>query len=85
MAKPISVGSSVVDHASNPEPLCRSVFAPYWVCVDGVVVADYGDDEAAAERHYRPLSRARRVRMGWPLSAVRIEGGSTLVAEAQAS
>ena len=61
MASPFALGAPVTDRAGNPEALCRAFRAPFWVCVDGIVVADYGDDEDAAERH----TRAHRERIGW--------------------
>jgi len=69
---PFALGSAVTDRDGLPSPLCRSLFAPFWVCVDGVVVANYGDDEEAAEAHYAPLRLALRKRMGWPIQAIDI-------------
>lgn len=74
MARPFAVGSTVTTRDGKPVKLGRSFSAPYCVCVDGVVVADYGDDEATAEAHYLPLLTAHRLRMGW--TPVRMDGES---------
>lgn len=68
--RPFAVGSTVTKRDGSPSPLCRSIHAPFWVCVDGVVVADYGNDEEAAEAHYAPLRLALRKRMGWPIEPI---------------
>jgi hypothetical protein len=62
--RPFSVGAPVTDRDGTPTRLCRSLRAPFWVCVDGIVVADFGDDEAAAEALYAPLVHAHRVASG---------------------
>lgn len=72
MAKPFAVGAAVTKRDGTPVKLGRSFSASYWVCVDGIVVADYGDDEAAAEAHYLPLLKPHRLRMGW--TPVRVAG-----------
>ena len=72
MAKPFALGAAVAKRDGTPVKLGRSFSAPYWVCVDGIVVADYGDDETAAEAHYLPLLKAHRLRMGW--TPVRVTG-----------
>lgn len=65
-----AVGDPVVDRHGNPVALCRTFFAPFKVVVAGVVVADYGDDEEAAEAHYAPLLEARREQLGIQLVRV---------------
>lgn len=61
---PFSVGAPVTDKDGTPTRLCRSIRAPFWVCVDGVVIADFGADETAAEALYAPLVHAHRVATG---------------------
>ncbi|MNY29886.1 hypothetical protein D3C86_1639580 [compost metagenome] len=80
MDKPFAVGAAVTSRDGTSVNLGRSLRAPYWVCVDGVVVADYGDDEAAAEAHYLPLLKAHRLRMGWTPVPAAGEIGSELEA-----
>lgn len=62
MAKPFSVGSEVKSSDGTPAKLCRSMRAPFWVCHQGRVVADYGDDEDAAWEHLQRLVREHRQR-----------------------
>lgn len=70
---PFAIGSAVTNHDGSPCLLARSLREPFWVCVDGVVVAGYSDDERAAEAHYAPLRLAFRRRMGWPTESVQID------------
>lgn len=60
MAKPFSVGSTATDRDGTPVKVARSFHAPYWVCSDGIIVADYGHDEIAAEAHFMRLASGRR-------------------------
>lgn len=62
--RPFALGSTVTDRDGSPTALCRALKAPYWICVDGIVIADYGDDEEAAEAHYSQLVKARREALG---------------------
>lgn len=69
---PFAVGSAVTNRDGSACLLARSLRGPFWACVDGVVIADYGDDEQAAEAHYASLRLALRKRMGWPTEPIRI-------------
>lgn len=63
-ATPFPLGAWVTDRDGKPTALARSFRAPFFVVADGVVVADYGDDEQSAEAHYAGLVEAHRKAQG---------------------
>ncbi|MBB4226014.1 hypothetical protein [Variovorax guangxiensis] len=69
---PLAIGSAVTSRDGSPVLLSRSIRAPFWICVDGLVVADYGNDEEAAKAHYEPLRLALRKRMGWRIEPIQM-------------
>lgn len=52
------------DRSGQPTELAMTMFAPHIVIQHGFEVADYGNDEIRARRHYNKLVAAHRVQHG---------------------
>lgn len=52
------------DRAGEPVPLGMAMRPPHVIIQDGFEIADYGDDEDAAFKHYNALVAARRRKLG---------------------
>ncbi|RUR68660.1 hypothetical protein EJP67_16480 [Variovorax guangxiensis] len=60
----ISLGAPVTKRDGTPISVACAFSAPYWVCSEGVVVAEYGNDHQAALAHYDRLLQSRRKALG---------------------